>query len=382
MPALRLRGVEKSFGAVRVLRGVDLDVPGGELLALVGPSGCGKTTTLRLIGGFDRPDRGEIEVDGHSLLELRPEERGIGFVFQGCALFPHLSVVGNVAYGLRSLSRTEREERVGELVALVGLAGLDRRRPAELSAGQRQRVALARALAPRPRLLLLDEPLSALDVYLRETLRDEVRRIQRELALSTIYVTHDQGEALSVSDRVAVMNEGRIEQEGSPRDVYERPRTPFVASSIGRSNRLTGDVVRVEGGTIWTRVGGLEIPASDGDPGLAAGDGVLLFVKEEDVRVVAEGSGLFVARLVSSDYHGDAVTVHLDAPVGRLRARVPTAEADRLRCGERVGIDLPRERILRFPAAARGGEAGPENVSDATASAGGRRRRGRRRRGS
>ena len=380
MPALRLRAVEKSFGAVRVLRGVDLDVPAGKLLALVGPSGCGKTTTLRLIAGFDRPDRGEIEVDGQSLLGLRPEERGIGFVFQGYALFPHLSVFRNVAYGLRFLSRAEREARVGELVALVGLTGLDRRRSAELSAGQRQRVALARALAPRPRLLLLDEPLSALDVPLREALRGEVRRIQQELALSTVYVTHDQGEALSVSDRVAVMNEGRIEQEGSPRDVYERPRTPFVASSIGRSNRLDGQVARVEGETIWARVGGAVIPVSGGHLELAAGDGVLLFVKEEDVRLVSDG-GLFAARVVSSDYHGDAVTVHLEAPVGRLRARVPTKEADRLRCGEQVGVELPQERISAFPV---GEEENPlgEGRPSASASDAGRRRRGRRRRGS
>ena len=381
MATLRLREVEKSFGTVRVLRGVDLDVPAGKLLALVGPSGCGKTTTLRLIAGFDRPDRGEIEVDGQSLLGCRPEERGIGFVFQGYALFPHLSVFRNVAYGLRFLSRAEREARVRELVALVGLTGLDRRRSAELSAGQRQRVALARALAPRPRLLLLDEPLSALDVPLRETLRGEVRRIQQELALSTVYVTHDQGEALSVSDRVAVMNEGRIEQEGSPRDVYERPRTPFVASSVGRSNRLDGQVVRVEGETIWTRVGGAEIPVPDGQLELAAGDGVLLFVKEEHVRVVAEGRGLFVARVVSSDYHGDAVTVHLEAPVGRLRAWVPTKEADRLRRGERVGVDLPQERISAFPV---GQEENPpvHRPPSASASDAGRRRRARRRRGS
>ncbi|HDL85073.1 MAG TPA: ABC transporter ATP-binding protein, partial [Candidatus Acetothermia bacterium] len=228
MPELAVSDLHKSFGDVHAVNGLDLTLAEGEILALLGPSGCGKTTTLRLIAGFDRPDQGTIVLHGRDLLPLPPEKRKIGFVFQNYALFPHMTVAQNIAYGIRYAPR--HTERVRELIVLVDLSGLERRYPRELSSGQCQRVALARALAPQPRLLLLDEPLSALDAKLRESLRREIRRIQQEVKLATLHVTHDQDEAMAISDRMAVMHAGRIEQIGTPSEIYSHPESAFVAS--------------------------------------------------------------------------------------------------------------------------------------------------------
>jgi thiamine transport system ATP-binding protein len=252
---LLVEDLTKSFGDVAAVSGVSFALAEREFLSLLGPSGCGKTTVLRLIAGFEEPDRGEISLDGQRLRGVPPELRKIGFVFQNYALFPHMTVAKNVAFGIRFQRGADPRQRTAELLEKVGLAGLENRRPAELSAGQRQRVALARALAPAPRLLLLDEPLSALDAKLRESLREELRYLQRELGVSTLYVTHDQEEALAVSDRIAVMNTGRIEQIGIPAAIYARPETPFVAAFIGRTNRLAGEVVSIGEEGVWVRVG-------------------------------------------------------------------------------------------------------------------------------
>ena len=241
--ALRLAGIEKRYGATVAVAGVDLEVRDGEFLTLLGPSGCGKTTTLGLIAGFFPPSAGEIFLRGRPVAGLPPFKRDIGVVFQDYALFPHMTAGENVAFGLRmrGLRKEEIESRVSEALGLVQLGGLAERRPLELSGGQRQRVALARALVIRPAVLLLDEPLSNLDLKLREEMRVEIAGLQRRLGITTVFVTHDQGEALVMSDRIAVMNAGRIEQLGTPADVYERPATRFVAQFIGRMNFLRGE---------------------------------------------------------------------------------------------------------------------------------------------
>src|SRR3954468_647380 len=246
---LRLGGLEKRYGSTVAVVGVDLEVREGEFMTLLGPSGCGKTTTLGLIAGFFAPTHGEIYVDGRAVAGLPPFRRDIGVVFQDYALFPHLTAAQNVAFGLRmrNLPAPDIAARVREALELVQLSGLGERRPLELSGGQRQRVALARALVIRPAILLLDEPLSNLDLKLREEMRVEIAELQRRLKITTVFVTHDQGEALVMSDRVAVMNAGVIEQIGAPADIYERPASRFVAEFIGRMNFFPGRIAS-EGG--------------------------------------------------------------------------------------------------------------------------------------
>jgi putative spermidine/putrescine transport system ATP-binding protein len=243
---VRLSGVRKTYGAVVAVAGIDLVVEPGEFFTLLGPSGSGKTTTLRLIAGFERPDRGRVELHGRDVTGVPPYERDVNTVFQDYALFPHMSVGENVAYGLRvkGVPRRQRRGRVEEVLRIVRLPGLADRKPVQLSGGQRQRVALARALVNSPRVLLLDEPLGALDLKLRQEMQVELRRIQREVSdvgMTFVYVTHDQEEALTMSDRIAVFNEGRIEQVGAPAEVYERPATEFVAGFIGVSNVISRD---------------------------------------------------------------------------------------------------------------------------------------------
>jgi thiamine transport system ATP-binding protein len=253
---LTLENIRKEYGETVALgrededRGIGFDVGDGEFFTLVGPSGCGKTTTLRLVAGFDAPTSGTVRFDGREMGGVPPEERGVGVVFQNYALFPHLSVAENVAYGLRFAEPpggVSRDERVASLLDLVDLPEMGDRDPTELSGGQQQRVALARAIAPGPDLLLLDEPMSALDARLRERLRMQIKEIQSTLGITTLYVTHDQEEALAVSDRVAVMNDGAVEQVGTPQEVYRRPATRFVAEFVGDNNVFEGEVVSIRG---------------------------------------------------------------------------------------------------------------------------------------
>ena len=239
-PAVSLRGLVKSFGDVRAVDGVDLDIADGEFLTLLGPSGSGKTTVLRMIAGFELPTAGQVLLDGVDVTTRAPFERDVNTVFQDYALFPHLSVLANVEYGLRvrKVPKAARRSRAEEALASVRLAGYGNRRPAQLSGGQRQRVALARALVNRPRVLLLDEPLGALDLKLREQMQVELKELQRQVGITFVFVTHDQEEALTMSDRIAVFESGRIEQVGAPADVYERPASAFVAGFVGTSNLL------------------------------------------------------------------------------------------------------------------------------------------------
>src|SRR5947208_10622240 len=257
-PAIRLTRLRKSFGAVEAVAGIDLEIADGEFFSMLGPSGSGKTTTLRMIAGFERPTSGRILLHGRDVTGVPPFDRDVNTVFQDYALFPHMDVSENVGYGLmvRKVDRTERERRVTEALRMVRLTGFGRRKPSQLSGGQRQRVALARALVHRPRVLLLDEPLGALDLKLREEMQIELKAIQQQVGITFIYLTHDQEEALTMSDRLAVFSEGRVEQVGSPADVYERPETPFVAGFVGTSNLLRDDVARAvvgQGGTFTVR---------------------------------------------------------------------------------------------------------------------------------
>jgi putative spermidine/putrescine transport system ATP-binding protein len=242
--AVRLEGITKRFGEVVAVAGIDLDIADGEFFSMLGPSGSGKTTTLRMIAGFELPTSGRILLQGEDVSSKPPFERDVNTVFQDYALFPHMTVGENVAYALtiRKVPRRERDERVTAALKMVRLTGYERRKPSQLSGGQRQRVALARALVNRPRVLLLDEPLGALDLKLREEMQLELKAIQQEVGITFVYVTHDQDEALTMSDRLAVFNHGRIEQVGTPADVYERPATPFVAGFVGTSNLLSGTV--------------------------------------------------------------------------------------------------------------------------------------------
>lgn len=245
---VELRGVTRIYGAVRAVDALDLVVHEGELLSLLGPSGCGKTTTLNLVAGFVPPSAGHIAIDGEDVTGRPPHLRGLGVVFQSYALFPHMTVFENVAFGLRErrVARAEVDRRVAAALDLVRLGGQGARRPGQLSGGMQQRVALARALVYEPRVLLLDEPLAALDKKLREEMRSELREIQRSVGITTVFVTHDQAEALSLSDRIAVMHAGRIEQLGPPREIYERPSTRFVADFIGASSFLAGRATAVD----------------------------------------------------------------------------------------------------------------------------------------
>jgi putative spermidine/putrescine transport system ATP-binding protein len=243
-PAIKLTGLRKSFGAVEAVAGIDLEIADGEFFSMLGPSGSGKTTVLRMIAGFELPTAGTVALSGRDVTMLAPFERDVNTVFQDYALFPHMAVLENVEYGLkvRKVARKERRQRAESALASVRLDGFGSRKPSELSGGQRQRVALARALVNRPKVLLLDEPLGALDLKLREQMQVELKQIQRDVGITFVFVTHDQDEALTMSDRVAVFDAGRIAQVGTPEEVYEQPATPFVAGFVGTSNLLSGDV--------------------------------------------------------------------------------------------------------------------------------------------
>ncbi len=305
--AVTFEGVSRHFGAVRAVDGVDLDIAPGEFFALLGPSGSGKTTCLRLIAGFEQPSAGRIRIFGEAAEGVPPYRRNVNTVFQDYALFPHLDVLDNVAYGpmVKGVGKAERRKAAQDALALVKLPGYGERRPSELSGGQRQRVALARALVNRPKVLLLDEPLGALDLKLRERMQEELKSLQRALAITFVFVTHDQGEALSMSDRVAVFNEGRIMQVGTPTEIYEAPRSRFVADFVGSSNILPPDFVqRYSGQRRW---GSLR-PEAIRIGRAAAGDGV-------------------PARFVSASYLGATTRLMLDAGGLKLYATVPSGSA-------------------------------------------------------
>ncbi|MGD0286197.1 MAG: ABC transporter ATP-binding protein [Acidimicrobiales bacterium] len=346
MATIELRGLRRTFGSVVALDSLDLDVHSGEFVSLLGPSGCGKTTALRIVAGFEWPDAGEVLVNGRDVLGQPANKRNMGMVFQAYSLFPNMTAQHNVEFGLRvrKESHEKRAKRARELLELVGLGTAMGRYPRQLSGGQQQRVALARSLAIEPSVLLLDEPLSALDAKVRVQLREEVRRVQLELGITTLYVTHDQEEALSISDRVAVMSDGRVEQFGTPAQIYNGPRTAFVANFVGTMNRLEGTVVSREDRVV--RCGPVMLSVPDPTFNHPAGETVELFVRPEDIslELLSNGNkpapGLFDGRVTSLTFLGPVTRVGLATDLGPLLADVSSAVALGLAADTVVAVKL------------------------------------------
>jgi ABC-type Fe3+/spermidine/putrescine transport system ATPase subunit len=354
MAHIVIRGLNKSFGRQRVLKDVSLEIEEKEFVTLLGPSGCGKTTTLRLLAGFLVPDEGEILVGGQLLSSPRstvpPERRRMGMVFQNYAVWPHMNVLDNVAFGLRlaKLGRGEIRERVVRILAAVGLEGLEARHPAELSGGQQQRVALARSLVVEPSILLLDEPLSNLDAKLRERMRGELKSLQRRTGITFVYVTHDQAEAMALSDRIGVFHQGVLQQYGRPREIYERPANLFVADFMGIVNRLPGEIVERRDGQMRVRVGD-HVLAAVGPAAEAAAREVILAIRPESVRLgAADGAcNRLEGCVVDATFLGSIVDYQIDA--GGLLLRV---QADRhvvQEVGSRVQLTIPIEECVAMP---------------------------------
>ncbi|MFC9969834.1 ABC transporter ATP-binding protein [Spirillospora sp. NPDC127200] len=335
-----LEGLTKRYGSHVALDAVEVSVAKGEMLALLGPSGCGKTTLLRCVAGLDEADGGTISIGGADVTRLAARKRPIGMVFQSYALFPNLSAAGNIAFPLTVRRRPKHEiaARVEELLALVGLESHGDRLPNRLSGGQQQRVALARALAPDPEVLLLDEPLSALDAQVRTRLRDEVRRIQHQVGITTVFVTHDQSEALAISDRVAVMNNGRIEQCAPPPEIYEAPSTRFAAGFVG--NRNTLELEAADGRVAWG--GAFEVAAP-------AGGRALCLFRPEDVQVTADGPGL-AATVDVKVFLGAVTRVYATAEGTTVFADVPSRAAASLEEGQRVKVRVAPDCVQVFSA--------------------------------
>jgi len=354
IPALRISGLSKSFGAFTALRDIELAIEKGEFVCFLGPSGCGKTTLLRAIAGLDSQDYGTIEQNGRDISRLPVHLRDFGIVFQSYALFPNLSVARNIGYGLRSagLSRKERNMRVAELLGTVGLDGQETKYPAQLSGGQQQRVALARALAPSPGLLLLDEPLSALDAQVRLHLRDQLRQLQRNLGVTTIMVTHDQDEALAIADRIVVMRQGEIEQIGTPEEVFTRPATPFVAGFLGDMNFIPGTIGadgRITAGKVEFQVAGLT--------GFDPADKVSLCIRPADIMVGELSEDMpnrLNATVETVSFRGNFHRLSVSCPqIGQnldIELRQKGRSTVEIVEGAALAIALPPEELVVFPA--------------------------------
>jgi len=340
---VRLEGLSRHYGPVVALDHLDLTLAPGELIALLGPSGCGKTTTLRLLAGLEDADTGRITVGGRDITGLSAAKRDMGMVFQAYSLFPHMTVRQNVAFGLRlrKVAAAQRDKRALEMLELVGLSAQADRYPHQLSGGQQQRVALARALAIEPQVLLLDEPLSALDAKVRAQLRDEIRRIQLEVGITTLFVTHDQEEALAIADRVGVMRDGRLEQLAPPVEVYSRPATSFVAEFVGLSNRLPGEV---RGGEVLVR--GITLPLVEHD---VPGGQVVALVRPEAVSLASDAtaeSGPLTGTVIAVTFLGATSRVTVDLGGTTVLAQLPTSDAAALSAGGRVTLAIRRDPVL------------------------------------
>lgn len=340
---LKIRNLKKRFDHSDVLRGVSLDIAAGEFVTLLGPSGCGKTTTLRIVAGLAVPDEGSVVLDGREITDLPPEKRDVNTVFQSYALFPHMNIEKNIAYGLRvrGVKKAERERLVKQMLHLVDLDGYEKRMPSQLSGGQRQRVAIARAVVLEPKLLLLDEPLGALDLKLRQQMQRELKDIQKRLGIAFLYVTHDQEEALNLSDRIAIMRDGLIEQVGAPEDIYERPATRFAAEFIGQSNFLRCEVVDCSGDVPVLSYAGHRFPGRPGGPSLKAGDAVEVCLRIERVRLARLPSAgcCLPGVLCARHYAGGSIRETVELPGGQqILAVEQTAVMDKMDVGERVYV--------------------------------------------
>lgn len=355
VPRLRLQDVTHRYGKEAALQDVTLEIADGELITLLGPSGCGKTTLLRVIAGFIRPSEGRVLLEDRDVTRVPPHKRPVNMVFQRSTLFPHLDVAGNVAFGLRisRLDRAEIDRRVSEMLSLVRLDGLEQRRAHELSGGQMQRVALARALVNRPQVLLLDEPLSALDLKIRLEMEGELRRVHRETGATFVYVTHDQREALALSDRVVVFNQGQIEQVGAPGEIYRAPSSPFAARFVGDANVIPVEVVGSDGTTRTIALGGARIDVPGGDVGRGPAWLVLRPEAIQLVRSVAPGFGSLEGTVLDIAFRGTGYSYRIAVegiPDG-VKAEVPAAGAGPADIGSAVTIAwdpascglLPRE---------------------------------------
>jgi len=347
--SVEIRELAKSFGGVAALRGITLDVERGEFVSFLGPSGCGKTTLLRIIAGLEIPTLGDVRIAGRSVLRDPPYRRNIGLVFQSYALFPHKSVAANVDFGLRhrtGLSARERGVAIDEALSLVRLQHYRDRKPSELSGGQQQRVALARAVVTRPEVLLLDEPLSNLDAKLREKMRIELKELHRTLGMTFIYVTHDRGEALSMSDRIVVMRDGRVDQIGSPRQVFEEPDSLDVARFMGHGNLLRGEVIGSGDGTVQVRIEGEGTVAANALHRRRDSSRVWLLIRNNAIvlrpaATSASRDGVFRARVRSIFYHGLHIEAHVDLGSGAvLRVELPAHENRHLQHGADVDVEI------------------------------------------
>ncbi len=359
-PAVRLIGLRRTYGDVAAVDGIDIEVGDAEFFSLIGPSGCGKTTTLRMIAGLVEPSEGRIEVHGRDLTHVRPHRRPVNTVFQQYALFPHLSVFENIAFGLRErhMGRAEIVQRVGEMLELVGLEGRERYKSTHLSGGQQQRVALARSLVLRPEVLLLDEPLGALDLKLRKALQLQLKRIQREVGITFIYVTHDQEEAFFMSHRVAIMSDGRIEQLGTPRDVYEHPQTEFVADFVGASNRMAATIVAChENGIYEADIDDIGRVRAPGVSALHPGQDACAIVRPEAIlpQPPEPARAGVSARIVDLAYLGHHVSCVLETSAGAQLAMRMTQPRSALAVGQQFEVSWPFDAIWLL---ARAGEAG------------------------
>ncbi len=344
--SVEFRNVVKRYGETVAVAGISFTVEEGRLVTLLGPSGCGKTTTLRMIAGLELASEGSILIAGRDVTTLSATDRDVSMVFQSYALFPHMSVLENVCYGLRrsGLAKDEATRRARDGLAQVGLAGYDERQPSELSGGQQQRVAVARALVLKPAVLLFDEPLSNLDARLRRQMREEIRDLQLRLGLTVVYVTHDQQEAMAVSDRIIVMNAGRIEQEGAPRDLYERPATPFLARFMGESNPARGTVRRLDAARVAVTLGDIELVVPDA--GATDGDATLAIRPEAiTVEVVPGPAGALKGMVAKSSYVGTHMEYTIDTAAGALFATCPRVERPLAR-GTAVALVLAPRGVI------------------------------------
>lgn len=339
---IRLESIVKAFDDTVVLNGIDLSVAENEFVTLLGPSGCGKTTTLRIIGGFEHPDEGRVFFDGKDITDLPANQRHINTVFQNYALFPHMNVGENIAFGMRVRNKKESyiKDKIKYALKLVNLDGFENRRIDQLSGGQQQRIAMARAIVNEPRVLLLDEPLGALDLKLRQEMQYELVRLKKELGITFLYITHDQEEALTMSDKVVVMNEGYIQQEGTPEEIYDEPVNAFVADFIGDSNILSGKMVDEK----LVRINGIDYPCIDGtEQGFPPGRMVDVVIRPEDIDILPYGQGLFNGTIISKLFIGVHYEMLVESEDGKIEWLLQNY--DQHDVGEKIGMYVDPENI-------------------------------------